>query len=149
MMGKQDDGQAFVTNISHPQQVPEVWEAVIEKMRRHQFPQSDIFGVQLALEEALTNAINHGHQHDYSKEVAVEWTVDDDVVRLSIEDQGNGFLCDEVCDPTHPENFHQPGGRGLLFMRTYMCSVEYNEKGNRVTMVKNRTRDKVTASQQS
>ena len=144
-MGTRKDGQTVATAISHPCQVPVVWEAVIAKMRGHQFPQSDIFGVQLALEEALTNAINHGHQHDYSKEIVVEWTVDDDVVRLSIEDQGEGFLCDEVCDPTHPENVHQPGGRGLLFMRTYMCSVEYNEKGNRVTMVKHRTKDRVAA----
>jgi len=146
-MGNQQNGYSIARVISHPSQVPEVWEAVVENMRRHQFPQCDIFGVQLALEEALTNAIKHGHQEDYSKEVAVQWTVDEQCVRLTIEDQGQGFYHSEVNDPTQPENINQPGGRGLLFMRTYMCAVEYNEKGNRVEMVKHRSRDRVGVAQ--
>lgn len=131
------------TNISRPHQVTRVWEEVIDQMRRCGFPRNDVFGVQLALEEALTNAIKHGHQHDYSKEVRVEWAVDENRVWISIEDQGDGFSHCAVCDPTLPENVKQPGGRGLLFMRTYMCSLEYNQKGNRVTMVKNRSCDAV------
>lgn len=140
-MGNRKNGTTVATSISRPGQVAAIWEAVIEQMQCQEFPRHDVFAVQLALEEALTNAINHGHQHDYSKQVDVEYTVSQNLVRISIEDQGNGFSDSQVSDPTLPENINRPGGRGLLFMRTYMCSVEYNEKGNRVTMVKNRTRD--------
>lgn len=140
MVKRPNDG-TMAASVSRPNQVTVVWENVIRQMRRCGYPRRDVFGVQLALEEALTNAINHGHRHDYSKEARVEWAVDENRVWISIEDQGDGFSHSSVCDPTLPENVHLPGGRGLLFMRTYMCSLEYNEKGNCVTMVKNRTRN--------
>ena len=143
-MLKRTEKGTIATSISRPSEVMQVWEVVIDEMRRRQFPRNDIFGVQLALEEALTNAIKHGHKHDYSKKVLVEWLIDEQRVCICIEDQGDGFCHGSVCDPTLPENITQPGGRGLLFMRSYMCSLEYNEKGNRVTMVKNRSHSRTS-----
>ena len=108
-------------------------------MEAHDFPRADIFGVRLALEEALTNALKHGNCFDPAKEVRLAYRVDSSRVWLQVEDQGSGFCPDSVCDPTLPENVGEPNGRGLFFIRRYMCSIEYNETGNRLTMLKYRS----------
>ena len=53
-------------------------------------------------------------------------------------DEGEGFELYEVPDPTADENVDRPSGRGIMLMRNFMCSVSYNEKGNRVVMEKAR-----------
>ena len=40
---------------------------------------------------------------------------------------------------TDPANLERPCGRGLLLMRTFMDEVNYNDKGNRVEMIKRAT----------
>ena len=53
-----------------------------------------------------------------------------------IEDEGPGFDPGIQPDPTAPENMVSVCGRGLLLIRTFMDRIEYNEKGNRITMTK-------------
>ena len=96
----------------------------------------DVFGVRLALEEALVNAIKHGNKMDPDKVVNVKWEIDEEHVRVVIEDQGEGFLVQDVPDPTDEENLDKPGGRGIMLMRSFMSVVEYNESGNRLTLEK-------------
>lgn len=99
----------------------------------------DHFGVQLALEEALSNAIRHGNKLDDSKTVEVECKASPEEFWIQIEDQGAGFNPCDVADCRSPEGLEHYGGRGLLLIESYMSSVEHNEAGNRVTMTKNRT----------
>lgn len=111
-------------------------EQIISLLESEGFSARDVFGVRLALEEALVNAIKHGNQMREDKSVTVEWIVTTDDVTISIEDEGPGFRPEEVPDPTAEENLEKPGGRGIMLMRSFMTSVEYNERGNRVTLVK-------------
>jgi serine/threonine-protein kinase RsbW len=41
-------------------------------------------------------------------------------------------------DPTLEENLEKPSGRGVLLMREFMTKVEYNDRGNCVTLEKHR-----------
>jgi serine/threonine-protein kinase RsbW len=41
-----------------------------------------------------------------------------------------------VPDPTSAENLLAVSGRGIMLMRTFMDSVEFNEQGNAVTLTK-------------
>ena len=117
--------------------------------------------VCVALEEALNNALFHGNleinstlrtgdSETYRQTVAqrlrtppfCERVVDiqarftrDDATFI-VRDQGPGFDPTTLPDPTDPENLEKASGRGLLLMRTFMDSVEYNGKGNEVTMIK-------------
>jgi serine/threonine-protein kinase RsbW len=100
------------------------------------FPGCDAFAVRLALEEAVVNAIKHGHQHDPSKAVRVAYRVGPDRVVLEIEDEGPGFRPADVPDPLEPENLERACGRGVFLMRHYMNEVAFNERGNRVTLCK-------------
>ena len=96
------------------------------------------FAIRLALDEALSNAVNHGNKGDSSKKVHVEYSVSDDEVVVSITDDGPGFNPSAVPDPTLDENLERPHGRGVMLMRAYMTDVSFNPKGNCVTLVKKR-----------
>ena len=56
--------------------------------------------------------------------------------RFTIEDEGEGFDVDTIPDPLDPENLFKTSGRGVLFIYNIMDEVQYNDRGNRLTMVK-------------
>ena len=114
-------------------------EAVLEAVAKCGYGEQDRFAVQLALEEAMANAIRHGNSGDPSKRVIVEFRVDPESVCISVQDEGRGFKPDTVPDPTLDENIEKPFGRGVMLMRVYMSEVRYNPAGNRVTMTKRRS----------
>ena len=120
-------------------QVPRVQKVVLEELERHGHGQETAFAVRLALEESLSNAIRHGNQNDPSKQVVIEYAVTADEVRISVTDEGPGFQPETLPDPREEENLARPCGRGVMLMQAYMTDVAYNDKGNKVTMV--RTRD--------
>jgi serine/threonine-protein kinase RsbW len=116
-------------------------EAVLGQLATHQWVSHDIFGVHLAMEEALVNAIRHGNRFDVAKRVHVSCRMSPQRLRVEIRDEGPGFVPEEVPDPTLPENLEVPSGRGIMLMRTYMSRVEYNACGNCVVMEKERAPD--------
>jgi len=120
-------------------EVDRVLEAMTEAMHGAGYPARDVFGVRLALEEAIVNAIRHGHGNDPSKHVSVRYRVSEDCVLVEVADQGPGFDPEQVPDPLAPENLERPGGRGLLLMRAYLTWLRYNRRGNSVVLCKCRS----------
>jgi serine/threonine-protein kinase RsbW len=118
------------------EEVPGLLDRVIEGMMERDYPRKDQFSVRLALEEALVNAIKHGHGFDPSKQARLRFRVTAEVVLLEVEDEGQGFDPRSVPDPLAPENLERPSGRGLFLIRTYMTWSRYNERGNGVLMGK-------------
>jgi serine/threonine-protein kinase RsbW len=116
----------------------EAQERIIDCMQKMQYSEKDIFGMRLALEEALVNAIKHGNGMDPNKQVRVTCRVDEQEARVTIEDEGPGFDPEDVPDPTSEENLEKPGGRGIMLMRAFMSEVTYSETGNEVLLVKAR-----------
>jgi serine/threonine-protein kinase RsbW len=104
------------------------------------FSDKEIFAIRLALEEALVNAIKHGHKYDPNKEVQLRYHLTPECLLAEIEDQGPGFKPEEVPDPCAPENLERSSGRGLVLMRSYMTWVRFNDSGNCVTMCRQRRR---------
>jgi serine/threonine-protein kinase RsbW len=98
----------------------------------------ELFGVHLAVEEALVNAIKHGNRNDGSKQVHVVLKLAEQDIRIEISDEGKGFDPAAVPDPTDEENLEIPSGRGLMLMRNFMNSVEFSEQGTHVVMEKKR-----------
>ena len=117
------------------------------------------FGV--AVEEALCNAMYHGNlevhsglkeqdsdafdqlvqqrrdQPPYSQRlIRVRAELRPETAVVVIEDEGPGFDPDSLPDPTSLENLDRITGRGLLLMRTFMDRIEFNAKGNCVTLTK-------------
>lgn len=113
-----------------------IQERILQALEVLEYPPRDVFGVRLALEEALVNAIKHGNAMDPDKRVRVNCELSYDQVRIVIEDEGPGFSPSDVADPTDDENLDCPGGRGIMLMRAFMNVIEYNAVGNCVTLVK-------------
>jgi serine/threonine-protein kinase RsbW len=120
--------------LRHSSEIIPVIEDIVAALDAAGYSNKETFGVRLALEEALVNAIKHGHKGDPSKEVHLRYRLSHECLLAEIEDQGPGFNPADVPDPFAPENLERPCGRGLLLMRNYMTWVRFNPTGNRVTM---------------
>ena len=115
-----------------------VQERIISRLEELEYSAREVFGVRLALEEALVNAIKHGNRMDPAKKVRIECRISSESVWIHIEDEGEGFDLESLPDPTLAENLEKPSGRGILLMREFMTHVEYNERGNGVILEKRR-----------
>jgi serine/threonine-protein kinase RsbW len=100
------------------------------------FSDHELFGIRLAVEEALVNAIKHGNQMDRAKQVHIRYILRAELFEIHIADEGPGFDPAEVPDPTAIENLERPCGRGLMLMRHYMSEVSFSSEGNSVRMSK-------------
>jgi len=114
-------------------------DAIMAELERCQFPESDIFAVKLALEEALTNAVKHGNQNDPDKKITVRYAVTSEKAVVVVRDEGGGFLPEAVPDCTLPERLPIPNGRGIMLIRTYMDKVCYRDRGREVYFLKRRS----------
>jgi serine/threonine-protein kinase RsbW len=109
---------------------------LVDAMTSREWPPRDVFRVQLAFDEAIVNAIRHGNRFDPEKTVDVEIECNCDAVQIRIADQGEGFDPTTIPDPREDELLEVPGGRGVLLIHELMSSVQYNERGNEINMVK-------------
>jgi serine/threonine-protein kinase RsbW len=115
-----------------------ILESILARLEGENWFPHDIFGVHLALEEALVNAVKHGNRMDEAKSVHVEVKLSPERLYVRIRDEGPGFKMEEVPDCTEDENLEKASGRGIMLMRNFMSFVEYNDVGNMVTMEKSR-----------
>ena len=115
-----------------------VEEEILDRMRALDWVEHDVFAVHLALEEALVNAIIHGNGLCASKTVSVTCQLSSNRLLVCITDEGTGFSPEKVPDPTEEDNLDRPCGRGIMLMRNFMSSVNYNAQGNCVEMEKRR-----------
>jgi len=129
--GFQNDWQ--VNCLSSLQEMTVVIDSVVAVMSDLGYPSNDLFGARLVLEEAICNAIKHGHRYDPTKVVEVRYLVRAKDFLVAVEDQGAGFDPSQVPDATTPENRERPCGRGLLLMRHFAAWVRHNQEGSCVT----------------
>jgi serine/threonine-protein kinase RsbW len=90
---------------------------------------------RVGLTEALSNAMLYGNNSDPHKSVRVEVAIKLEEVSVIVTDQGVGFDPAKVPDPTLPDNISKSGGRGIFLMKALMDEVQFNDRGNSVTLV--------------
>lgn len=137
-------------------------ELIVHLEHDPELDHATIEGIRAALHEMIVNAIEHGNlgityeqkselmesPHGWWKEVETRAKMDPyrhrkvrvelrnspSSLKFIIEDQGEGFDHANLPDPTQAG--HLLHGRGVLIARVHMDAVQYNEKGNRVTLLK-------------
>ena len=93
--------------------------------------------IEVALREALLNAVIHGNREDPSKHIYLRVRCRaDGEFSMAIRDEGAGFEIDSVPDPTAPEQLMSTHGRGIYLMRALMDEVSFEEGGTVVQMRK-------------
>lgn len=105
------------------------------------FGDEALFGIDMAVREAVANAVKHGNKLDETKQVEITLNDLTNGLEILIRDFGKGFAVEEVPDPTNPENLLKASGRGILFMHNFVDEVEWErhtEGGMVVKMIKNR-----------
>jgi anti-sigma regulatory factor (Ser/Thr protein kinase) len=118
------------------------------------------FNVSFAIYEMLINAIEHGNcaityqeksawmqnrgaivdliqqkcadPKIAARKVAFDYGLGTSHARFVIADEGEGFDCRSVKDPTAQENLYELHGRGILMSKQFTTRLEYNDKGNEV-----------------
>lgn len=126
--------KTFIENDSHL--LKEISREVTDELRSLGTHEGLIFDIQVAMEEALRNAMIHGNKFDPQKKVSVEAEVVGGKVRVCVEDEGAGFVSSNVPDPTDEENILKTSGRGVYMINHLMDEVKYENGGRRVVMVK-------------
>jgi len=97
--------------------------------------------VQLAVDEASTNIIQHGYNDALPGEIELAWQVEGPDLIVTLRDRGRRFNPDDVPAPdiTSPLEERQAGGLGLYLMSRLMDTVEFefdDSNGNLLKMTK-------------
>jgi serine/threonine-protein kinase RsbW len=92
--------------------------------------------VEIALREALANAIIHGNHENPGKHVHVHCRCEPSEISIAVKDEGRGFDVDTIADPTAPENQRSIHGRGIYLMKALMDEVRFEDGGVVVHMRK-------------
>jgi serine/threonine-protein kinase RsbW len=100
-------------------------EAAAEAARRAGLNDDAAFGLDMAVREAVTNAVLHGNRQDESKLVELTFEETTAALSVTVRDQGTGFDLASIPDPTDAQNLLKASGRGILFMRNFMDTVEW------------------------
>jgi serine/threonine-protein kinase RsbW len=129
----------YVTIPADPAEISGLVERVSQALEERHWRDDDVMAVQLALTEAVANAIRHGCGGDINKRVECSLGCGEcDEVLIIVRDSGDGFDPGGVPDPLDPSNTFKASGRGIFLMRVLMDHVAFVNGGREVQMRKRR-----------
>jgi serine/threonine-protein kinase RsbW len=120
------------------EEISSLTKSITEKI---EFDEDTAGWIDLAVREAVINAIRHGNKGVENKKVDVKFVIEPDGLTIYVRDRGEGFDASKLPDPLDPNNLLNPNGRGIFFMRTFMDEVEHSlhpEGGSLVRLYKRR-----------
>jgi serine/threonine-protein kinase RsbW len=110
-------------------------ESFIDNAKERFHLDEDLYGnIMIAVTEAVNNAIKHGNSSNSSKNVFLSLTLNENLLKFVVKDEGSGFDHNNLPDPTAPENLEKPGGRGIFLMKHLSDEVEFIENGKTVAL---------------
>jgi len=95
--------------------------------------------IDLAVREAVANAIKHGNRLEPNKRVEIDLELQHEELVVRVRDEGEGFDPGDLNDPLAPENRLRPNGRGIFYMKSFMDDIQYRFRpgeGTEVTLRK-------------
>jgi serine/threonine-protein kinase RsbW len=93
--------------------------------------------IELALAEALANAVVHGAKSDPSKTVECDVACNHQgAILIVVRDPGPGFDPSQIADPCVGENIYSHHGRGIFLINQLMDEVRFHKNGTEIHMIK-------------
>jgi serine/threonine-protein kinase RsbW len=126
-----------VTLAARRESVDPIVAQVMESVRQMDCVNGKTDDIELALQEALANAVVHGAKEDPSKivECLVAWEEDRGVL-IIVRDPGEGFDPQAIPSCTMGENLYSNHGRGIFLINQLMDEVKFRKNGTEIHMVK-------------
>lgn len=89
-----------------------------------------LINYQIAISEALVNAIVHGNKENPEKSVFIDISYDQSILVIKIKDEGEGFNMEEIPDPTKNDNLLKEHGRGIYIINSLIDKFECHSSKN-------------------
>ena len=117
--------------------VDPVVQQVMEAVREMKCVNGKEDAIELALQEALANAVVHGAKEDPSKVVECVVACDEQRgILIIVRDPGEGFNPQGIPTCTIGENLYSNHGRGIFLINQLMDKVEFHKNGTEIHMLK-------------
>lgn len=130
---------------SRYENLAKISQFVIQAAREAGLDESATYAVQLAVDEAATNIIEHAYQNSGEGQIQCSCTVLSDGLKIVLKDHGIPFIPESVPEPNlnAPLEELKTRGLGLYMMRKVMDEVKFEfspKSGNKLTMIKRKRR---------
>lgn len=117
--------------------IPAAVERIVAFVAESGCAPGEEFEIEVALDEALANAVKHGCHLDPDKSIRVEVRCDsEDGVLIVVRDPGSGFDALAIPDPIAERSLFASSGRGVFLIRRLMDEVEFEDGGCEIRMRK-------------
>ena len=136
---KPDTSVIEVVLESKLENVEQAEEATRSVCARLGFNEETEFHIEMAVHEAVINAIHHGNKEDPLKKVYIKFVVLEETLEIHVRDEGAGFDPGKVPDPLAKENLLNISGRGIFLVRKFMDEFQVKSSpgmGTEVIMIK-------------
>ncbi len=112
-------------------------DRLMRLIKRSQCVPGEEFGIELALREALDNAVVHGNQENPETRVHIRFRCHPgNEISIVVTDQGKGFNFEKFVGNGSTSNPASEHGRGIQLMKAYMDDVHFERGGSEVHMRK-------------
>lgn len=123
----------------------EISEFIAQVAKNAGFDEDAVYALQLAVDEACTNIIEHAYGGEDKGEIQCVCDDDEDELIITLHDWGKPFNPDDVPDPDFsvPIEEIESRGAGLMLIKKIMDDVKYKfspKNGNLLIMVKHKTK---------
>ncbi|ADG71062.1 ATP-binding protein [Brachyspira murdochii] len=118
--------------------IPKISKDFLDMLHSNGIEQCD--ALQVAFEEALTNAILHGNKNNHNKNIYLSINIDNEKIEIIIEDEGEGFdyFTAMINLTESQENIYKDSGRGIFLISLYTDDFYFEDNGRKIVMIKYR-----------
>ncbi len=131
-----DEHGVTITLKAAESEVSPVVDQVMQMVRETQCMNGNELDVEIALREALANAIKHGAAGDPTKIIECHVSCEQPGILIVVRDPGTGFDPKNVPDPLSGENIYSNHGRGIFLINSLMDEVKFEKNGTEIRMRK-------------
>jgi serine/threonine-protein kinase RsbW len=126
-----------ITLAADPDAIEPVVQGVMEIVREMHCADGNEDAIELALTEALANAVMHGAKADPSKIIECDVGCDESRgMLIVVRDPGKGFDPAAIPSPIQGESIYSDHGRGIYLINQLMDEVKFAKNGTEIRMIK-------------
>ena len=126
-----------VTLLADRDAVDPVVRSIMEIVREMKCAPGREDDIELALTEALANAVVHGAKNDSSKIIECDVACDEERgILIVVRDPGTGFDPAKIANPCEGQNIYANHGRGIYLINQLMDEVQFHKNGTEIHMLK-------------